>query len=245
MMLQYAAKLTPCLPEEGGYTVTFRDVPEAITDGETLEDALKYAAEALELALEHYLDERRMSPAPTPRQKGEYLIIAREPLAQVRPARRNDSPESPSGGIGQASEHQQAGGQSPHHPVPRNQSGPNRRSLPCSRQGTHHIGRLVGRGPISGAVSSRRVPHPSLFSSEGWEATPFVPPSRRRPPHRRCLQIITRPWRTIDPMESFSTCAGRNPCDPRPVECVRTTKTLGTVPVTPLASGFCGLTQAE
>jgi len=47
-MLQYAAKLTPGLPEEGGYTVTFRDVPEAITEGETLEDALKYAAEALE-----------------------------------------------------------------------------------------------------------------------------------------------------------------------------------------------------
>jgi antitoxin HicB len=73
-MLQYAAKLTPCEPEEGGYTVTFRDVPEAITDGETLEDALKYAAQALELALEHYLDERRMSPTPTPAQKGEYLI---------------------------------------------------------------------------------------------------------------------------------------------------------------------------
>jgi antitoxin HicB len=73
-MLQYAAKLTPGLPEEGGYTVTFRDVPEAITDGETLEEALKYAAEALELALEHYLDERRITPAPTAKRKGEYLI---------------------------------------------------------------------------------------------------------------------------------------------------------------------------
>ena len=43
-MLQYAAKLTPGLPEEGGYTVTFRDVPEAITDGETLEDRLARVA---------------------------------------------------------------------------------------------------------------------------------------------------------------------------------------------------------
>lgn len=34
VMLQYAAKLTPGLPQEGGYTVTFRDVPEAITEGE-------------------------------------------------------------------------------------------------------------------------------------------------------------------------------------------------------------------
>jgi antitoxin HicB len=73
-MLYYAAMLSPALPEEGGYNVTFRDVPEAITEGDTLEDALKYAAEALELALEHYLDERRMSPAPTLKQEGEYLI---------------------------------------------------------------------------------------------------------------------------------------------------------------------------
>jgi antitoxin HicB len=86
-MLQYAAKLTPGLPEEGGYTVTFRDVPEAITDGETLEDALKYAAEALELALEHYLDERRQSPIPTASTEGRIPHrIAREPLAQVRSA---------------------------------------------------------------------------------------------------------------------------------------------------------------
>jgi len=28
----------------------------------------------LELALEHYLDERRMSPPPAPNQEGEYLV---------------------------------------------------------------------------------------------------------------------------------------------------------------------------
>jgi antitoxin HicB len=73
-MLRYAAKLTPGRPEEGGYTVTFRDVPEAITDGATLEEALQYAGEALELALEHYLDERRAAPTPTAKRKGERLI---------------------------------------------------------------------------------------------------------------------------------------------------------------------------
>src|ERR1035441_9271171 len=73
-MLQYAAKLTPGLPEEGGYTVTFRDVPEAITEGDTLEEALHYAAEVLEIALEYYLDERRLAPTPTPKRKGEYII---------------------------------------------------------------------------------------------------------------------------------------------------------------------------
>jgi antitoxin HicB len=74
MMLQYAAKLIAGRPEEGGYTVTFRDVPEAITDGATVEEALQYAAEALELALEHYLDERRPTPTPTAKRKGEHLV---------------------------------------------------------------------------------------------------------------------------------------------------------------------------
>jgi antitoxin HicB len=73
-MLQYAAKLTPGRASEGGYTVTFRDIPEAITEGCTVEEALKFAAESLELALEHYLDERRPVPIPTAKQKGEYII---------------------------------------------------------------------------------------------------------------------------------------------------------------------------
>jgi antitoxin HicB len=73
-MLQYAAELTPGLPEEGGYNVSFRDIPEALTCGDTVEEALKYAAEALELALEHYLDERRAVPAPTAKREGEYIV---------------------------------------------------------------------------------------------------------------------------------------------------------------------------
>ncbi len=73
-MLQYAATIAPALPEEGGYNVLFRDVPEAITCGDTLEDALKYAAEALALALSYYLDDRRPAPIPTPALEGEYII---------------------------------------------------------------------------------------------------------------------------------------------------------------------------
>jgi antitoxin HicB len=73
-VLQYAARLTPELPEEGGYTVTFRDVPEAITEGSTLEEALHYAQEVLVLALEHYLGEKRSAPVPTAPKKGEHLV---------------------------------------------------------------------------------------------------------------------------------------------------------------------------
>ncbi len=53
-VMHYVARLTPGLPGEGGYLVTFRDVPEAITEGSTVEEALKYAAEALDLALSYY-----------------------------------------------------------------------------------------------------------------------------------------------------------------------------------------------
>ena len=38
-MLAYPVTLTP--EKEGGYVVTFRDIPEAITQGETVEEALR------------------------------------------------------------------------------------------------------------------------------------------------------------------------------------------------------------
>jgi antitoxin HicB len=37
---------------DGGFVVTFPDIPEAITQGETREEALAMAQEALEAALE-------------------------------------------------------------------------------------------------------------------------------------------------------------------------------------------------
>jgi len=49
----YPAILTP--DPEGGFTVTFRDVPEAITEGDTREEALLRAEDALESALAMYI----------------------------------------------------------------------------------------------------------------------------------------------------------------------------------------------
>ena len=51
--------------EEGGFVVTFPDIPEAITQGEDRADALHHAADALESALEFYFDARRTVPAPS------------------------------------------------------------------------------------------------------------------------------------------------------------------------------------
>jgi len=69
--MQYPAKFTP---EEGGYVVTFRDIPEAITQGETLEEARGMAADALETAMEFYFEDARPVPRPSKRRAGEYYV---------------------------------------------------------------------------------------------------------------------------------------------------------------------------
>lgn len=50
---------------EGGFVVTFPDVPEAITQGEDSEEALLYAIDALESALSFYVDARKPLPVPS------------------------------------------------------------------------------------------------------------------------------------------------------------------------------------
>ena len=60
--------------EEGGYIVTFPDIPEAITQGENVEDALRHAADALETALEFYFDARRPVPAPSRPKRGQRVV---------------------------------------------------------------------------------------------------------------------------------------------------------------------------
>ena len=69
--MKYFAQL---LREEGGYTVTFRDIPEAITYGETLEEALDMAQDALETAMEFYFEDMRQVPIPSKGQEGERAI---------------------------------------------------------------------------------------------------------------------------------------------------------------------------
>jgi antitoxin HicB len=72
----YAARFEP--GDEGGVVVTFPDVPEAITQGDSEAAAIKEAQEALGLALLTY--PRRDLPIPDPKAKGRSLIaIAVEP----------------------------------------------------------------------------------------------------------------------------------------------------------------------
>ncbi len=59
---------------DGGLVVTFRDIPEAITQGETVEDALAMAKEALETAMEFYFEDKRCVPAPSKPKRGQHTI---------------------------------------------------------------------------------------------------------------------------------------------------------------------------
>jgi antitoxin HicB len=59
---------------DGGYVVTCRDLPEAITQGETVEEALAEAADALEEAIVGRIEDRREIPMPSISKRGERMV---------------------------------------------------------------------------------------------------------------------------------------------------------------------------
>jgi antitoxin HicB len=63
MRYSYPATLTP--QPEGGFTVTFEDVPEAISEGEDREAALVAALDALVAALGFHVNESEPLPVPS------------------------------------------------------------------------------------------------------------------------------------------------------------------------------------
>jgi antitoxin HicB len=71
-MRAYPAILTP--DPNGGFTVTFRDVPEAITEGDTREEALLRAEDALESALAMYIAAKEPLPVPSNAEAGEEIV---------------------------------------------------------------------------------------------------------------------------------------------------------------------------
>lgn len=73
-MLAYPVRLTPDR-ESGGYVVNFPDIPEALTQGETVEEALQQAQDALETALDFYFDERRPVPMPSRPKRGQRTVV--------------------------------------------------------------------------------------------------------------------------------------------------------------------------
>jgi antitoxin HicB len=71
--MKFPVTLTPD-ETDGGFVVTFRDIPEAITQGETREDALAMALDALEVAMEFYFEDKRSVPMPSKQKRGELAV---------------------------------------------------------------------------------------------------------------------------------------------------------------------------
>lgn len=95
--------------EDGGFVATFKDIPEAITQGESKIEALAAARDALETALDFYFEYNRPVPLPSkakPRQPvvelsasltAKILLLNEMIEQQVRPAelarRLNTTPQ--------------------------------------------------------------------------------------------------------------------------------------------------------
>jgi len=69
---RYPASLTQVSPDD--VEVRFRDVPEAVTWGDTQAQALAKADDCLAAAMEGYIAEGRGMPAPSAPEQGEHLI---------------------------------------------------------------------------------------------------------------------------------------------------------------------------
>jgi antitoxin HicB len=69
--------------EDGQITVSFPDIPEAHTFGDTRDEALAHAADALETALSFYVDARKPLPRAGRPKRGQ-APVAVSPLGQAK-----------------------------------------------------------------------------------------------------------------------------------------------------------------
>jgi antitoxin HicB len=69
--MRYPALFTP---EEGKIVVRFRDIPEAITQGDDEREAIEMAEDVLISAMDFYFEDRRAVPLPSTPEPGERMI---------------------------------------------------------------------------------------------------------------------------------------------------------------------------
>ena len=70
--LAYAVRLEPA--KEGGYVVTCRDLPEVVTQGDDIEEALAQASDAMDEAFAARIDDGEDFPETSAPRKGEYVV---------------------------------------------------------------------------------------------------------------------------------------------------------------------------
>jgi antitoxin HicB len=78
--LQYSVVLIPD-EESGGYTVEVPDLPGCITEGDTVEEALKMAEEAIE----GFLEVLKQDGDPIPRPSKLEVIVKKKSKAKANP----------------------------------------------------------------------------------------------------------------------------------------------------------------
>ena len=76
---KYPANFTPA--EEGGFVITFPDVPEVVTQGETIEQCIEEASDALEEAIIGRINAGEELPTPSKAEAGQHLISIPEQSA--------------------------------------------------------------------------------------------------------------------------------------------------------------------
>ena len=69
---RYAVRMEPA--EEGGFVVTCRDLPQLVTQGEDLANALTEAADAMDEVFAAYMHGGLTLPAPSKKRKGEHVV---------------------------------------------------------------------------------------------------------------------------------------------------------------------------
>jgi antitoxin HicB len=69
---EYPVLLTAA--DEGGYVVTCRDLPQLVTQGESVQDALEQASDAMDEVFATYLIEGIDFPAPSKAKRREHLV---------------------------------------------------------------------------------------------------------------------------------------------------------------------------
>ncbi|AXF86754.1 Antitoxin HicB [Ephemeroptericola cinctiostellae] len=62
------------IEDTGGYVVTFPDIPEAMTQGDTLAEALEMAQDVLLSAMDFYFEDKRAVPMPSKAKSGQYTV---------------------------------------------------------------------------------------------------------------------------------------------------------------------------
>ena len=82
MRYAYPCVLTPD-EEDGGFNVTFPDVPEALTCGDDRAEALEMAEDALVVALCAYVDNDEDLPVPGAAAEGQ-VIVAVPPIVAAK-----------------------------------------------------------------------------------------------------------------------------------------------------------------